>query len=75
MIKAAIKVGSNSVTKKRTRDSYDTELLENYGMQNLPYLVGMFLVNVTDVVEGVCVDPGEKEAILGAGGQRFLETR
>jgi hypothetical protein len=42
-------------------------------LKYLQYLQSFFLsrwsvVSVTDGGEGVCVDPGEKEAILEAGG-------
>ncbi len=34
----------------------------------IPHLLNQNIIFVTDGGEGVCVDPGEREAILGTGG-------
>jgi hypothetical protein len=34
----------------------------------IPHLLNQNIIFVTDGEEGVCVDPGEREAILGMGG-------
>jgi hypothetical protein len=49
---------------------YRSHLVTYFEDDILPFLLRSLNVSVTDGVEGMCVDPGEMEAILEAGGVR-----